>query len=477
MGQVTEFSPETHTYTVTTNQGTLRGVPRLLDHPGDVVGLAKDTRVAMHRELGFWVIAGVLNEAAAGQFELTPTRCSEDEVVGASDPTASPAFGDARAPNAPVDVGPDDWVRSGDLGQLLALLKGGTTVFRASPLAQIRAHQQNDMVEVVSHLFRHLTAMGESAVSQDGKRLSYTWRAGANVEHAGASAETWTIRLDVGAGSTGDIFSFSITTPQGQTLSRISMTPDGRLELRGTSLEITGGGAATTAETIAGDRTTRVAGTAVEEIGQDSTRTVAGSAKVQVSRDQLHFVGGDQKDLTVGRRTTFVGGMESRKILGGGPVPPPAPGALAAVYEMVNGGLEVAIGNPAAGALPEAVQGAQLVSYVGGLHFVLQPSAAPPPLGGFNVLSSAPNSVNLGVDGTATYDPTAGGHSVSPGLAPFGVMKYEPWVTLMNALLRLLDSHTHSTADGPSGPPLVRFGPAVSPLLSGVRSVRVGVGL
>jgi hypothetical protein len=476
VGQVAEFSPETHTYTVTTSQGTLRGVPRLLDHPGDVVGLARDTRVAVHRELGFWIIAGILNEASAGEFELAPIRVTEVAGQGADNPVATPPFADARAPEAPTDVGPEDWVRHGELGQLLALLKGGSAVLRASPLAQVRAHQENDLVEVISHLYRHITAMGEAKVSQDGGRLTYTWRAGANVEHAGASVQNWTIRLDVGAGSSGDIFSFSITTPQGQTLARISMSPEGRLELRGTSLEITAGAAGTTAESLSGSRSTRIGGSLTTEIGQDLSTTVNGTSSTKTSKDESHLVGGSRRSFTVRNGDTFIGGTEQRKVLGGAEVPA-APGALASVYEFVNGGVELAIGNPSSGAVAAARQGLQCVSYVGGLDFVLQPSALPAPQGGFNVISAQPASVNLGVDGTAEPTPTTGGHAVCPLPAPFAVMKYEPWLAMMQVLLRLFDSHIHATPKGPSGPPVVPLSPAVSPLLSAIRSVRVGVGL
>jgi hypothetical protein len=85
--------------------------------------------------------------------------------------------------------------------------------------------------------------------------------------------------------------------------------------------------------------------------------------------------------------------------------------------------------------------------------------------------------VNLGVDGSAEPNPISGGHAVSPLPAPFAVMKFEPWLAMMQVLLRLFDSHIHPTPKGPSGPPAVPLSPAISPLLSTVRSVRVGVGL
>ena len=193
------------------------------------------------------------------------------------------------------------------------------------------------------------------------------------------------------------------------------------------------------------------------------TTAVSGSDSLQISQGLNTSVGSDHK--------LFVGGTVGQKVVGG---TVPAQGTKAGLYEFVNGGAQTIVGDPASGGLP-LQQMMQWVNYAGGYTFVCQPSSTPFPMGGFAVMSSLPASVHLGVDGTAVPDPTNGGHLVTPTPAPFAVMKFEPFLTMMLQLLTLLDQHVHPTAVGPSGPDPV-FTAGISSMLATIRSMRVGVG-
>jgi hypothetical protein len=100
----------------------------------------------------------------------------------------------------------------------------------------------------------------------------------------------------------------------------------------------------------------------------------------------------------------------------------------------------------------------------------------PPPIGGFNIITATPNSVLLGATGAAVYNPKTMTHTIK-AVAPFGVMKFEPFASLFTMLLTWLDTHTHATAVGPTTLPLIPATPLISPQIPNVRSVRVAVGL
>src|SRR5512137_2955744 len=117
LGQVLDFYPDTHSYLVQADGHFFDGIQRLLDHPGDVTGLPAGTMVALHKQLGEWVIAGILSRGAGSRPELAPVRITEVRGTGADSAYAPRAgTGDARSHEAPQDVNAGDWARSGGDG-------------------------------------------------------------------------------------------------------------------------------------------------------------------------------------------------------------------------------------------------------------------------------------------------------------------------------------------------------------------------
>lgn len=478
-GIVRDYKAATRTYTVQLASGRQPlEMPRLVRDPGDTSIIPRDTWVVVHDELGFPVIDAILPQAPTRPVELAPNRVSEVRGVGGEDPVFEVPNDAAnfRQPNDPVDVVAGDRVIAGPEGNLLAVLAGGSNVMKSSPFAQVRTHGLTDMVEIISKVYRHITAMGDMRIVNDGGKTSLIWRAGSDQEtENGAGEENWTIRLDVGA--TGDLFNFEVTTPHGNTLAKIHMSADGRVEILGVKgVDITSGGEGETREDLAGSKRTRVGGDLTQETKGNRSEVVGGESRTQVSKGHTTVVGGARSQMVNGDELSYVGGKQVTKIQGGLPVPPPAPGTLAQKTEVINGSLETVIGNPLSGALPVAQQKATWVNYVGGYTFVVQPTALPPPLGAFNVVTSTPGSVLLGANGAAVYNPITGTHQVI-AVAPFGVMKYEPWAAMMQTLLTWLDTHTHGSAVGPTTQPLIPSSPTVGPSMATVRSVRVAVGL
>lgn len=475
-GTILGYNAERQSYTVRTSSSDgIPDVPRLVRDPGEVGVLPTNTNVVLHDALGFWVIDSVLKLAPSNPVELNPTFVSEVRGVGGEDPTyAQDAAGASyRPPNDPLDVLSGDWLRKSRDGNLMGVLAGGTNVMKSGAFSQIRTHALGDLVEIFSQTYRHLTAMGDLNIVNDGGKTSLIWRAGSDQStENGPNTGNWTIHLDVGA--TGDLFNFEVTTPQGQTLARLHMSSDGRVSILGTAgVDITSGSNGTTREDLAGSKASTVHGDSSQTIKGTTTEVFEGPRTTEVAKNDTVLVGNDLNTTVMNARNAYVGGQQTTTVQGG-PLPP-TPGSVALKWEVLNGGVETVVGNPLKAALPTALQGQNWINYVGGFNFAIQPGALPPPVGAFNVISTLPGSVQLGANGVAVYNPTTGGHDVT-AVAPFGVMMYEQFMAMMSVLLTWMDTHVHGTAVGPSSPPFVPASSLVNPLLPPIRSVRVSVG-
>ena len=475
-GTVIGYSPATQTYTVkTSTHPGLPDVPRLVRDPGETGIIPMDTTVVLHDELGYYVIDGILKLAAANPVELTPARVSEVRGVGGEDPLHAPAVTDTtfRAPNEPKDILPNDWIRRSPDGNMIAVLAGGTNAVKSSPFAQVRTHAIGDMVEIISATYRHMTAMGDLNIVNENGKTSLIWRAGSDQStENGPNTGNWTIRLDVGA--TGDLFNFEITTPKGQTLSRIHMGSDGRVSILGSAgVDVTSGDRGTTREDLAGSKETTVRGELHTKVKGLVEEVFRAARVTSVSKNDSLTVGNDRNEVVNHDRNSYVGGAQVTRAQGG---VIPTPGAPAIVNEAINGSINTVVGDPASAAIPAALQGQNFINYVGGFNFALMPTAMPPPIGGFNVISAMPGSVQLGADGAAVPNPATGGYDIV-AVAPFGVMKFEPFLAMMLVLITYVDTHFHGSAVGPTSPPIVPMKPLVEPLLAAIRSVRVSVGL
>lgn len=474
-GKVAVYHPETYTYSVNVEDGApIPDVVQLLDTPGDVKPLPPETPVVIHNEAGLWVIAGVLPPGIARRNEPDRVDVSEVRGVGGEDPVrAGDLNGDGRPENAPIDVQAGDRLHFTPAGNFVGALDGGTNVMKSSAMAQVRTHQVNDMVEIISSQFRHVTDMGESQVVNDEGHLSYTWRVGANEEYdTGGGKENYTVHFEVGA--EGDLVHFEVTTPEGRTLSMMHASADGRLELYASGgIDITSGEGGTFSDVTAGDRDALIEGTLTSVVKKSADYIYRATRTTRVSGNDSLVVGGDALTSISGSARGLVSRFLEQTVMGG---MLPQPGAAAARIDYVNGGVQTVLGNPVKGALP-LKQTASWLNFAGGFHFACTPTALPFPAGGFAVLSQLPASVHLGCDGTVVPLP-GGGYTVAPVPAPFGVVMYEPLALLLTTLATLIDTHIHTLVSpaGPTAPPTVPLSPTVASSLASLRSLRVSVG-
>lgn len=363
-GIVTEVYPATYTYTVHTERsGPLRGVQRIAQSPNDKRLLAEGTQVCITYDFGTPMILGVLNYTTHVQAEDTPVSLTGVEGIGADDPVQpSDASANFRPNSTPRDLSSSDWAEVGPSGNAMAVLDGGVNLMKSSDFAQIRTHLVNDAVEILSHRFRHVTSMGFTEVKNEGGRASYVFRGGTDqLAEAGSDQENWTVRLDLGG--TGDLFKFDLTQPDGSSVFRIHVTPDGKADLYAAKGFNWKEGEQGTKKSLK-DEATEVKGSVARTVGGEETRKVRGARKTTVSSNDSRNVGNDGIENFVRHFTKSVGGDAKYSFVGGSPAVA-NPSNTALEYEIVNGSWKIKLGDPLAAASPAALAGFDLQTFFG----------------------------------------------------------------------------------------------------------------
>ena len=453
--------------------GIIHDVPRLVGDPGEVGILAPGTIVVLHNELGFTVISSVLKGAATGAVEVNPARVSEIRGVGGEDGVYDQknASADARAPNDPIDVIANDWLRKGVDNNFVGVMSGGTNILHSSPMAQIRTHGVNEMVEVFANLYRHISSMGNLEIVNDGGKTSLTWRAGADQStENGANAENWTLRLD--AGAAGDLFRLSVTTPHNNTLCEVHMSADGRLSLTGVAgVDISSGTRGTAREDVAENKEVSVLGDMSTTVKGEVTETFDAGKTTIVAKNDITSAGADLQE-TIGRdRLTHIANKLITTVEGGGKTPPPDEANIAILWDAVNGGIESVTGNKGVSTVK---QSQNFVNYAGDFN------VAVPSSGKVHFISKGDDSVILGADGTATDQKSFKGHKFDVTVPKHHVCMWEEFEKFAQTLMEWCDTHVHLTAMGPSSPASAGATKELSAKLKSkiepVKSTRVLVG-
>jgi len=440
-GTVETANPVTHTYRVRVDGAAdLENVPRILNSPGDYELLPEGTRVLVCRSLPKGpTIMGVLGGAP----DKSTRRVTEDST------------------DASNELIPGDRVMRSPDGNFFGALTGGMNVMRSSGMAQIRTYD-NDRVDFYAHTFYMLTAFGETRITRTGNEVNYSIRGGANMRANSGYAvkDASTFRVD--AGAEGDMLDVRVTTPLNKVLSRFHMGSDGSMSVEAKNSRM---------ETIAGSDVKVVTGQEVSEIVGTVNRRVTNKVTDRLGSYELDLdgtyevsVGGARLETVVGNDQSYVAAAAVRTVEGTNTLTTQnsSEHVIAPVY------------STSPPPVPPAF--ASWINYSGGYNFVIQPTAL---AGSFNVVSSLPGSVNLGVDVAlmpAVYNQLTGQHTVVPIPAPFGVVMFEQLATWLSSLLSWMDTHVHGTAVGPTTNPVAPAGPTLSPQLPTFRSTRVAVG-
>jgi hypothetical protein len=391
-------------------------------------------------------------------------------AIGGEGPSATSinTHGNYRATREPRDVIPGDWVQMGEEGNMLATLGGGINVVRSSPMSQIRTHTLNDMVEIFSRNFRHITDMGEFSILNDAGRVNMRFRGGSDEEtESGPDEENWTIKMDLGA--EGDLFNFELCTPQGQTLFKVHVDSEGSAEIFGLNgVAISGGSASggTSAQESSGSQDTRTGGDRTTVVGGSDTLTVNTNQTVTVTGDQETNIGNDYRIQAL-RDIAIGSGRNVNMVVQGGE------GDNALAFDIEDGNWVVDIGS-----ITNQDGGIAFNTFAGGFKFASQTG------GDFEVESQTGNlKTTTSTAKFITGQPNSvvlGGDSIGSNLT-----KFQELQSLLQALFNKLDTHMHQAGamvaagtmpvTGLSGPPAIPIGAPLSGQIIQLKSTVAGV--
>lgn len=473
---VITYHTDTYTCTLRTERGrTLSGVQQLRSTPNAIVPLEPGTEVLITYDYGAPLILGCVAMPAGSNTDDTPFSVTGATGFGGTgfNRSQNPEHGTFRQANEPVDLMPGDFSHITPDGNLLGILRGGVNVLKSSALAQIRTHLLNDLVEVISRNYKHITDMGIFEVTNNDGRINMSFRGGTDQRsEAGPDEEKWSVRFDLG--SEGDIFNFEITTPVGQTLFRLHVDADGHCEIFGINgVTVNSGSQAggVKSEENTGSKRTVIGGNNSEEIEGTDTKTVTGPASVNTLSDYEITAGNDYRvqsfrDLALGvGRNMNVAVMGN--IIGD-----------ALVFDVQTGNFVVNVGE-----LISPLGEFNVTTYQGNTTFTSE-------LGGnfvvrtllgnvettskqVKMVTTLPDSVILGGSGTLISH----------------LAKFEQLASYINALHRALDSHVHDLTTGPipavagpfkvigsTGRPLIPISAPLTSLVPLIKSIFAGVG-
>lgn len=367
-GTIVNVNPDTQTYTiaVSTGDGVINqeGIGRITQSPGDTRVLPVGTRVALSTEFGEMFIVGVIpytgnrsnNENRINLTGISGTGGEDSLYAGHSDAA------NYRTKNTPHDLGANDWAEVGEEGNAVAVLAGGVNVIRSSGMAQVRTHLINDLVEIISRNYRHLSDMGVSEIKNNNGQITWSFRGGSDqATETGSDQENWSIRIDLGA--EGDLFRFELTQPDGGTNFKFHVDADGQLTVftaQGND-EFVGGDKNIK---VLGDRTIDIKENDAQYVRGSQTKDIYGTRSTAVSNTNTLSIGNDHIVNTQRNVIETTGGKHEEKIVGGNPLTATADN-IARETTINNGSWLIDIGNPITGATTLALPGFELNTFNG----------------------------------------------------------------------------------------------------------------
>jgi hypothetical protein len=365
-GKIIGVNSQDHTYQVLEHGATRPiTVGRLLQDPTDAALLPDGTQVAITREYGLPLIAGVI-PFTAGRSSLPAGAATDSDEI--SEPPTTGGGGVYRLPHMPANLLPGDKVLVNPDGNYLGAMSGGLNTMK-SGLAEVRTHRLKDLVEIFCRNFRQVSDMGISEIKSEDGRMNWRFRGGAHqATESGTDQENWSIRIDLGA--EGDLFTFELTQPDGSSLFRFHVDAEGRVELNGMD-GIDQFSGRDWSESALGDHTVTIAGSESKTLNGQQQETVRGNRTKTVSGSETRVAGNDLTETVVRHRTDSVGGNVLETVTGGNPLTA-IPKQVARKTKVVNGTWQIDIGNPLDGANPTALAGYALSTFNGDITMAVK---------------------------------------------------------------------------------------------------------
>lgn len=359
-------------------------------------------------------------------------------------------------------------------GNYVAALRGKISKLYGAERAQIMALGYHELVRVVTENYENFNSFGELSVTNKNGRSNVSFKGGPDqVSQSGGGQKNWTFHIDIG--DVGNMFDMKVTTAENKTMAQAKFSSDGHIEFYGSKgvttiaggngLNITGGNHSNKYE---GELTVFVARNFYDTCEGSVSRLVSGSIDDSVGVDSILQV---NRDRIVG-----VGGNYKQIITGGSPATA-KPTNVAFDQSIVNGSANIHVGSTVSGSVPTALPGYNIFVYNGMALIGENPMKLMPTTQAAVALNTTlPNSIGLGCIPTGPW--ATPDMQLNPP-TDFAML-YTKWAALMAKLITMLDTHTHSTSWGPSGPAMApspgSFNMQVSPLITPVKSVRVCIG-
>ena len=226
---------------------------------------------------------------------------SGDSLVGSEDKIYSKHSKkmNSYASNAFEDMMPGDKVIATKDGNLIAVLEGGVTYFKASELCQIIANKYDDLLRIVSRNFEHFTDFGNILVKNVDGRTSYIMQ-GAKSQ---GEARLGRYNLLIEAGADGDAYKISVTDGVSKVLGQIHMQSDGSIRvktLKNYSLD------------VYGDYTENIHGVQKRNVQKNYEIDYTADYKKAVHGNESNDITGNKTVTTNGDETSTVGGSVAR---------------------------------------------------------------------------------------------------------------------------------------------------------------------
>jgi hypothetical protein len=472
---VISYQADTYTANVRTENGRpLTGVPRLRTSPGDVTALEPGTEVLITHEYGEPLILGIVSipgkTVSAARFSATDVQGFGGQGLNKSQTLTE---GNYRQPAEPDDIAPGDWAHVGSDGNLVAVLGGGVNVLKSSALAQIRTHLINDLVEVISRNYRHVSDMGEFTIQNNDGRINMRFRGGTDQRsEAGPDEENWTVKFDLG--SEGDMLNLELCTPLGQTLFKFHVNADGQCEIYGINgVSINSGSQSGTpsVEQSTGSKRREIGGDQTVVIQGDKRTTVGGNESTETSADHTVSAGNDLRNQALRDLALGCGRNMYVQATGDG-----LNDAL--TFDIEHGSWVVDIGGPTS---LNPLSGFSMKTFSGDMTFEST-------LGGnFKVTTLLGNLETSTLKTIINTNFMPDSVILGGNVLASHIVKYEQLEQHLRLLYQLLDTHIHIESGtsvaagipvtGTSGPPVLPISPILSPTLLTFKSLTTGVSL
>ena len=480
LADIQQYSGDTDTYIVVTRGvpgradapggQQYRGVPRIKPDSGKLAPYALGTTVVLDMSLGFPYIAGELNINAMPRSGIAPINLggstTDKSAVAAVNNNCRGDGGNYVDANAPQGALPGDQVTYSPEGNYVGVLRGKLNKIYGSEKAQIITSGLHDLVKIISEDYTHFSSLGELKIYNVNGRASLEFNGGADqLTESGGSESQWTMHVKMG--DIGDLFLLEITGQDGATKAQIHLSADGKVTLLSTNgMDFVCAGDTPRIDEVGSNWIRKTEGDVRETVGGGTAKTVNGNSTTKISGTAALMSGNDITNTANRHEVNMVGGNRIEVVTGGLPIYA-NPTNLAIDSRILNGSVQMDIGNPLQSANPAAMAGYRVYVYNGTITLGENPLAltVSKPLCHVELNTMMPDSVALG------------GQLIGTNMAVYHAMKFELWQSLMTTLLALFDSHTHPSAVGPTGVPLFPMSPVIAPMITSVMSVRVKIGL